>query len=261
MNGKVLAQAIGYISVVEKGEKGATERFREWEDIPEGESLQSGADGDTYIDYVVYQEDWYVCILTHYKNSQQYKPNNGTFWQKVSEQSRIATKLLLATKGFVKNLQVDEVIITDQGEGKGNILLRATKEGIECKSGNFENINASGVFRSKDDKTWNEIEMNAKKGYFVMRGPSVVSDDNQKLPGENASLIDIFKLEFDVDADTLARIVRISMNNGNDSGITIDSYTGIRITDAGASILLDARGVHYEGQWAEWSDIIKKINS
>lgn len=258
---KKLAMYTGNVPVVEKGEKGATERFRDYGDIPAGELLQKGGDGDSYIDYVVYGDDWYVCIQNHNKDIRYNSPTNTGYWKQVSEQSRIATKLLLATKGFIKNLQVDEVVITDLGEGKGNILLRATKDGIECKSGNFENINASGVFRSKDDKTWNEIEVNAKKGYFVMRGPSAVNDDNYELPGANASLIDILKLEFDVDADTLARIVRISMNNGNGSGITIDSLDGIRITDAGTSVLLDAKGAHYGRQWAKWSDIISKINS
>lgn len=162
---KKLAMYTGNVPVVEKGEKGATERFREWDDIPENESLQSGADGDTYIDYVIYQEDWYVCILTHNKNSQQYKPTNGTFWEKVSEQSRIATKLLLATKGFIKNLQVDEVIITDQGEGKGNTLLKATKEGIECnqgvfKNGIFQNVKVTGSLRNPFSYANDSIDTN-----------------------------------------------------------------------------------------------------
>lgn len=173
---KKLAMYTGNVPVVEKGEKGATERFRDYGDIPAGELLQKGGDGDSYIDYVVYGDDWYVCIQNHNKDIRYNSPTNTGYWKQVSEQSRIATKLLLATKGFIKNLQVDEVVITDQGEGKGNILLRATKDGIECKQGNFENVKVSGEMRvsmlryKANDYDYNNIPQKVNTGFIYGGG-------------------------------------------------------------------------------------------
>lgn len=162
---KKLAMYTGNVPVVEKGEKGATERFRDYGDIPAGELLQKGGDGDSYIDYVVYGDDWYVCIQNHNKDIRYNSPTNTGYWKQVSEQSRIATKLLLATKGFIKNLQVDEVVITDLGEGKGNILLRATKDGIECnqgtfKNGTFQNVKVIGSLRNPFTYASDSIDTN-----------------------------------------------------------------------------------------------------
>lgn len=242
---KKLAVYTGNVPVVEKGEKGATERFREWDDIPENESLQSGADGDTYIDYVVYQEDWYVCILSHYKNSQQYKPTNGTFWQKVSEQSRIATKLLLATKSFIKNLQVDEVVITDQGEGKGNVLLRATKDGIECKQGNFENITASGVFRSRDEKNGNYITIDAKEGSILLEGPSKVDVFTGK-PTSDSITIPLAYLCFMTDSEKGERFAQLRLDaasGGKD--ILVSANNGIYLEYGAGTANINYVGMYY----------------
>lgn len=147
--------------------------------------------------------------------------------------------------------------------------LKVTKDGtLESKNGTFENVTASGVFYSKNTATMNEIEINAKKGYFAMRGPTYVDDNNHDIPGTNASVIDIFNLKFDVDPDTLSRIVTMSMKNGNGNrdGIKLDSREGIWIDDGQTNILISSLGIQYTDNYGNvksvyWEDIINKVKS
>ena len=146
-----LATCTGQITVIkngEKGEQGATERFRDYGDIPAYESIQCGGNGDKYIDYVVYNSDWYLCIKNHAKDSRNYPPQNTTYWQKVSEQKRIATKLFLATKAYIKNLMVNDILVTDNGASDGNKLLVANKDGITCNQGTFKNVTVTGTLNA-----------------------------------------------------------------------------------------------------------------
>ena len=75
--------------------------------------------------------------------------------------------------------------------------------------------------------------MNADEGSITMRGPSNVDDDNNQLPSTGATLIDLLKLDYEVDPDNLARTARIlllgrdrrlSMNNG---GVSLSDQYGI----------------------------------
>lgn len=150
MEKNVLASVTGNVPVIEEGEKGAkgaTERPRSWDEIPDGSAIESGTGNEQWIDIVVYGDDWYQCIRSFTKGN-GVVPTNTIYFKGITDYKRLATGLFLASKAYIHNLGVDNILITDQGEGKGNVLLRADKNGIDCKSGKFENIKVIGSMRS-----------------------------------------------------------------------------------------------------------------
>ena len=150
MEKNVLASVTGNVPVIEegeKGEKGATERPRSWDEIPDGSAIESGTGNEQWIDIVVYGDDWYQCIRSFTKGN-GVVPTNTIYFKVITDYKRLATGLFLASKAYIHNLGVDNILITDQGEGKGNVLLRADKNGIDCKSGKFENIKVIGSMRN-----------------------------------------------------------------------------------------------------------------
>jgi len=139
MSEKKLASVTGSVPVVEKGEKGAT--IRPHESAVSGSfTYMQGGDGEAYIDVLCFDGKWYMCTSTYTTSSPSATDGH---WKIASNFDFVATKLLLAEKSYIKNLGVDNILITDQGEGKGNVLLRADKDGITCKTGTFENVNIS----------------------------------------------------------------------------------------------------------------------
>ena len=150
MEKNVLASVTGNVPVIEEGEKGAkgaTERPRSWDEIPDGSAIESGTGNEQWIDIVVYGDDWYQCIRSFTKGN-GVVPTNTIYFKVITDYKRLATGLFLASKAYIHNLGVDNILITDQGEGKGNVLLRADKNGIDCKSGKFENIKVIGSMRN-----------------------------------------------------------------------------------------------------------------
>ena len=73
MEGKnVLASITGSVPVIEEGEKGAkgaTERPRSWDEIPDGSAIESGTGNEQWIDIFVYGDDWYQCIRSFTKGN------------------------------------------------------------------------------------------------------------------------------------------------------------------------------------------------
>lgn len=150
MEKNVLASVTGNVPVIEEGEKGAKgaiERPRSWDEIPDGSAIESGTGNEQWIDIVVYGDDWYQCIRSFTKGN-GVVPTNTIYFKVITDYKRLATGLFLASKAYIHNLGVDNILITDQGEGKGNVLLRADKNGIDCKSGKFENIKVIGSMRN-----------------------------------------------------------------------------------------------------------------
>ena len=146
MSSNILASATGTITEVEKGEKGAVERPRSWDDIADGSSIESGSDGEKWLDIVLYGDNWYQCIKSFTKGN-GVVPSNTIYFKNITDYKRLATGLFLASKAYIHNLGVDNILITDQGEGKGNVLLKADKDGIECDGGNFKNVKITGSTR------------------------------------------------------------------------------------------------------------------
>ena len=151
MEGKnVLASITGNVPVIEEGEKGAkgaTERPRSWDEIPDGSAIESGTGNEQWIDIVVYGDDWYQCIRSFTKGN-GVLPTNTIYFKVITDYKRLATGLFLASKAYIHNLGVDNILITDQGEGKGNVMLKADKHGILCKSGTFEDVTVKGNVNS-----------------------------------------------------------------------------------------------------------------
>lgn len=139
MGSKILASTTGSIAEIEKGAKGATERPRSWDEIPDGSAIESGTGNEQWIDIVLYGDDFYQCIRSLTKGN-GVVPTNTIYFVTITDYKRLATGLFLARKAYIHNLGVDNILITDQGEGKGNVLLKADKNGIVCKSGTFEDI-------------------------------------------------------------------------------------------------------------------------
>lgn len=144
MGSNILASATGTITEIEKGEKGAVERPRSWDDIADGSSIESGSDGEKWLDIVLYGDNWYQCIKSFTKGN-GVVPSNTIYFKNITDYKRLATGLFLASKAYIHNLGVDNILITDQGEGKGNVLLKADKDGITCNQGNFKDVTVSGT--------------------------------------------------------------------------------------------------------------------
>lgn len=140
----VLAEATGTIAILEKGEKGAVERPRNWSEIPSGSSMQSGASGESYIDIVLYADNWYQCIKS-YTYSSDILPTNTIYYKNITDYKRLATGLFLASKAYINNLGVDNILITSEGGGSGDVYLRADKNGIVCNQGIFNGVTVTGT--------------------------------------------------------------------------------------------------------------------
>lgn len=219
----------------EKGETGATLRGpQSWPNCGNGYSFQAGAAGEEWKDVVIYNSGYYSCIKSHVKSATNYpgsdEDQNNGYWRLGSPIELVVAKIILAQYQLVENLGVRVIEMKD----KDNNTVFLAKDGdVICKSGTFENINASGTFKSRNPTTWNEVEMNADEGSITMRGPSNVDDDNNQLPSTGATLIDLLKLDYEVDPDNLARIARVlllgrdrrlSMNN---EGVSLSDQYGI----------------------------------
>lgn len=131
-----------------KGDRGPALRGPQmWNDCAVGYVFQQGADGEDFKDVVMYNNNYYSCIMTHAKEASE-SASDGTltskYWKLADKFEIIATKILLAQLSFIENLGVDNIIITSQGKGQGNVLFKADKNGIVCNSGTFNSIKVTG---------------------------------------------------------------------------------------------------------------------
>ena len=179
----------------------------------------------------------------------------------------VVANLILSQFQIVENLGVRTIEMKDKD---GNIVFRAKDGNLDCKGGNFENIKATGNFKSRNEKTWNEIEMNADKGYLVMRGPTSVNDDNWDLPSSIAEMTDLFKVKFESDGDTLSRIATMDLFGfGGRKRVNIDPEFGLRIysdegTDNESHLFLSKDWIDYSDglghvYHSDWNSLLKKI--
>lgn len=174
---------------------------------------------------------FYSCIKSHVKSATNYpgsdEDTNNGYWRLGSPIELVVANIILSQFQIVENLGVRTIEMKDKD---GNVVFRAKDGNLDCKGGNFENIKATGNFKSRNEKTWNEIEMNADKGYLVMRGPTSVNDDDWNLPGSNAEMTDLFKVKFESDGDTLSRIATMDLFGfGGRKRVNIDPEFGLRI--------------------------------
>lgn len=250
-----------------KGEVGATLRGpQSWSDLGDGYTFESGGEGDEWKDVVIYGSTYYSCIKDHVKTADKYpgsdEDKNNKYWRAGSPMEIIATKILLSQYALVKNLGVEVIEMKDKA---GNPIFVAKDGDVTCMGGNFQNVNVSGNFTSRDATTWNEVEINAKQGGLTMRGPSNVSDDDHNLPSSpNTEVIDLFKIYFETDPDSLSRITILKLLSGlNSCQLTFDAERGISMTgrqDDNLNIMPE--GIRYEDwkgniYYKSWSDLLK----
>ena len=145
--GVTRTQVVKYIKKPEKGEQGATLRGPQaWSDCATGYNFYAGGTGETFVDVVMYNSNYYVCKKSHTKTSSNYPgsttANNNGLWQLGDSIDLVATKILMATYAVVENLGVRAIEMKD---ANGNLLFTAKDGAVSCKTGTFENITISGT--------------------------------------------------------------------------------------------------------------------
>ena len=176
-----------------KGDRGPALRGPQmWDDCAVGYVFQQGADGEDFKDVVMYNNNYYSCIMTHAKEASE-SASDGTltskYWKLADKFEIIATKILLAQLSFIENLGVDNIIITSQGKGQGNVLLKADKNGIVCNSGTFKN----GTFT-------NVKVIGSLRNPFSLANDSFDVDysDNVAMLSNGGGWIDAYSMPWDV---------------------------------------------------------------
>lgn len=147
--GVTRTQVVKYIKKPEKGEQGATLRGPQaWSDCATGYNFYAGGPGETFVDVVMYNSNYYVCKKSHTKTSRNYPgsttANNNGLWQLGDSIDLVATKILMATYAVVENLGVRAIEMKD---ANGNLLFTAKDGAVSCKTGTFENITISGTLK------------------------------------------------------------------------------------------------------------------
>ncbi|MCD8386299.1 MAG: hypothetical protein LUD17_05335 [Bacteroidales bacterium] len=132
------------------GAKGATPRPTNWEDCDGTFNFEAGdtENGEVFLDYTLYNGLHYLCVKGHtkgaYVDSSGYpvtpaydSANGATYWKVAADWEMVATKLILAEYGVIKNLGAEGIYMTDSN---GNIIFRAENGEVECNKGTFTDI-------------------------------------------------------------------------------------------------------------------------
>lgn len=176
--------------------------------------------------------------------------NDGTASMKIDGNVTIGNTTSADTvNGVIAALNVSDISI-------GNGTTRFNKDGsgylanhnILWKSDGTLDIVAN--IRSRNGITWNGFELNVDKGYFRMYGPSIVDDEDHNYPDQDlAEQVNLFRINYEVDPDTLSRVSTMYMFGGGNTlrfnpieGITLktefhkeNGYNGLtyRLDDTG----------------------------
>lgn len=224
----------------EKGSRGATLRGPQaWSDVVTGFQFLSGAEGEQFVDIVIYNDNYYVCNSSHTKTSSNNPAtsvaNNDGKWKLGQKFDLVATKILLATYALVKNLGVEAI---DMKDANGNIVFQAKDGNVIANKGTFKNIVVedsvvNGVFTSENTTTMNKIVIDAKQGWMKFFGPDHVKDEAPDMPETGAKQVELLRIAFETDADSLKRYAAIQIGagitgNGN-NGIILDPYMGLYV--------------------------------
>lgn len=89
-----------------------------------------------------------------------------------------------------------------------------------------------GLFRGglQIGKTDDQFVINASTGEVTMRGRSAVIDDSNGTPDPESSLLDLLKIVYDYDPDTLRRIIQIVLSSSR-CRLLLDAEKGISCED------------------------------
>ena len=132
-----------------QGRRGPALRVSDWNkctnDGTTGYQFYEGAENEPFKDVVVYvsggTEYWFSCVKSHAtvqppKITGDYKT---TYWEGTTRQEIVATKVLLATNGKIKNLYTDDIRIGDWEKKVGYYFI-AQAGIVETNFGEFKNI-------------------------------------------------------------------------------------------------------------------------
>lgn len=126
---------------------------------------------------------------------------------------------------YISNAKIKAENIELEGLVTANSYFKVLEDGsIEAA-----NANISGIFTSKDTLHMNTIELNAKSGYLRFLGPNGI-EDGTDLPSSGAKEIELFKIQFKTDPDTLTRVAVLELNSATMGSIEIDPTMGIHHT-------------------------------
>lgn len=218
----------------DRGDRGPALRGPQaWEDCDYLYTFYAGGENEPYLDIVEYNGNYYYCKKTHLKLDDRY-PNSpadqsNQYWQLGDKVGLVATKILLAQYALVKNLGVETVEMKDS---EGNILFQVKDGNVTCNIGTFNGVNVRGNLLSGNEQTWNEIDVNAQAGYLIMRGPDAVQDENRDLPAAGAKKVELLRMAFEVDPDTLSRYANLLMT-AQQNRVSLGPLDGIRISNNG----------------------------
>lgn len=135
----------------DKGDRGPSLRGpQDWEQCLIGYQFQAGGEGDDFLDAVLYNGNYYMCMKTHTKTADNYPLStldvNNKYWKASSKLEFVATKILLAEYALVKNLGVEAI---DMKDAEGNIIFQAKDGKVICNEGEFNNVRLNGFLYKK----------------------------------------------------------------------------------------------------------------
>ena len=105
-----------------------------WNDCATGYAFKQGAEGEAYVDVVLYNGYYYVCKKSHTKSSTNYPGSSADqtngYWQLGDSVDLIATKVLLAANAIINFAQTNQILVMKSdgttvalGLGGGNYPL------------------------------------------------------------------------------------------------------------------------------------------
>lgn len=143
--GCAITRIVKFLRRGEKGDRGPALRGpQDFSSLPTNYQFYQGVDSDPYVDIVYYNGNYYKCVWTHKKGSDDISVSSGLsakYWVLSDKVEMIATKILLASYALIKNLGVEAIEMKD---GSDNIVFRAKDGKVICKSGTFENVTVTG---------------------------------------------------------------------------------------------------------------------
>lgn len=176
-------QVVKFIRKGDKGEQGSTLRGPQaWSDCAIGYNFQAGAAGESFLDVVIHNDNFYLCKKAHEKTIANFPGSvfdvNNHYWQLSDKIDMVATKLLLATYALVKNLGVETV---EMKNSAGQIVFQVKDGNVICKTGMFEDISVKGDITANLMKL--KISTIGKPGYYVTAdGAAIVGEAHHSLP-------------------------------------------------------------------------------
>jgi hypothetical protein len=86
-----------------------------WNDCATGYAFKQGAEGEAYVDVVLYNGYYYLCKKSHTKSSTNYPGSSADqtngYWQLGDSVDLIATKVLLAANAIINFAQTNQILV------------------------------------------------------------------------------------------------------------------------------------------------------